>query len=731
MSLLNEFLVKILVEAKSKAAQDAERLGLERKPGFGLYGPPGKDMVTYHIVDGELVPVQQDQPLQPQQPTQQQPPQTKKRPISKSAQQILDDPDIKRAIQQARFGNSTLDQTQVPSPQEPERALDMLGTAIDTVDTESTSAERQKSNERKVEVLKELLAALKSGDVEQINAVIETHKIVMGTSGRLKARKLGGKEPSDIFGVFGHDDRGLGLSDQVYALLLSKGIQVGGKERVIGSEPPSEFQQKFKPASLVDTEDFTVVGKPLTYSNSTDVRGFSIGDDNYLVIRRNPKRLVETALSNRLTEILQSRGMSPEEAEIKAKEMDDEMALYNTQIKYLGARMQGSPPAGPPPRPPVKFRQLPPGKEGRKMLGDILVDRLKNNGDLSADELNTISSIVSLLHEAETTEEFDSNWNTFLKYLINDPKLRSVIPYVCETVEILRKAVGGRTTLIPTTGTFNVADVITLSPPLSKVLSVEDMDIDSISDNLQFVYVQVDIRSVKRDEGAASYIGDKIELTEFDSPECKTDLQQLCGPGAHDLLWSFTPKSEVAAKKAAEGEAAAAVAAGAEPAPRKLTPFEAHVKQQLHVIEKYLDDIIEYYNLPKGSTMAQVYKILSRGSSPEYDDKGRYLRMGEESVVFSKARGLNVKQLQLYSFVGYAFDAIYNRRMTRQGFTNTSFTDVGIDESNGTSMLGMSRFMFYKNLRRRGSKKTGYVYRDDGFQSKIENVDKTRTRKFR
>jgi hypothetical protein len=72
--LLVEFL-SLIVEAKpkSKAAQAAEKLGLEKKPGFGVYGKPDSDVVT-HVTDretGELVPkgsATQPQGQEPSQP---------------------------------------------------------------------------------------------------------------------------------------------------------------------------------------------------------------------------------------------------------------------------------------------------------------------------------------------------------------------------------------------------------------------------------------------------------------------------------------------------------------------------------------------------------------------------------------------------------------------------------------------------------------------------------------
>lgn len=60
--LLREFLADLLTEKKSQAAQDAEKLGLERKPGFGNYGPKGQDVVTHRSVQGKLVGVK-DEPV--------------------------------------------------------------------------------------------------------------------------------------------------------------------------------------------------------------------------------------------------------------------------------------------------------------------------------------------------------------------------------------------------------------------------------------------------------------------------------------------------------------------------------------------------------------------------------------------------------------------------------------------------------------------------------------------
>lgn len=55
--LLLEFLSNVLDETQSNVARQVNALDLEKKPGFGLYGPKGKDIVTYRSRGGKLIPV--------------------------------------------------------------------------------------------------------------------------------------------------------------------------------------------------------------------------------------------------------------------------------------------------------------------------------------------------------------------------------------------------------------------------------------------------------------------------------------------------------------------------------------------------------------------------------------------------------------------------------------------------------------------------------------------------
>lgn len=64
-------LVSLIFE--SDAAEEAKSLGLEKKPGFGNYGPVGQETVTHQSREGKLVPVAVKRVTEPKEPTKEPP----------------------------------------------------------------------------------------------------------------------------------------------------------------------------------------------------------------------------------------------------------------------------------------------------------------------------------------------------------------------------------------------------------------------------------------------------------------------------------------------------------------------------------------------------------------------------------------------------------------------------------------------------------------------------------
>jgi len=537
----------------------------------------------------------------------------------------------------------------------------------------------QNTEDVKPGLLTNLLDAINNGDTESIQREVGALGLAISSTGRLVSTLHGN--------IFGKGETGKNALKTLSALLSRFGIELERKKSGTEVKPtPKANKDDFKPTELVDNEEFPEVeATTITYPDSTDPRGFSVDGIERRVIRRDKQRLVETTPIN---EIFLSQGMSQNEAEQKAEEADQKIAAHNQQVRFLALSIQKG----------NKFRRLPPGQEGRTALKDRLLDLMLSNSDLDDTQKKIVSDLLTQLSEAETTEEFDNAWEEFRNQIENDPTLRPAIPYICENVEMLRKAVGGGTVLIPMSSSFKVADVVVLSKPLPANIDVDD--IDSIAANIQLVDVAVDFRSVKSLKGGAGVIGYRIALTVFDIEERQAHLDQLASSTSHADLWACKTKQE----------------------------FDAYSKKQLEVLRGYLSDIIAYYKLPENTTFEEAFTILSGGSPPRYDRNGNYVAAGKPSGTFDEEMtDLNRLQLRLYSFIGYASDAIYNRGAQRQGFTNTTFYDDGIVETDGSTVLGRSVFQFNKQLNRR----TDGVIRDDGFASRIVATPKDEMRTFK
>jgi hypothetical protein len=382
-----------------------------------------------------------------------------------------------------------------------------------------------------------------------------------------------------------------------------------------------------------------------------------------------------------------AQGMTQADAEQRAQEVDDIIAAHNEKIKYIARERQRG----------VRFTQLPSGREGSLQLATRLVNHMLENSDISNEAGEQLTNIMMRLANASSPEEFDREWKELRQLMESDPTLRPAIPAICESIEMLRKATAGGTILIPITPSFKTADVVVLDAPLT---GFDADNIEEVAENIKIVYSQVDLRSVKSLKGGASVIQQKIELTIFDSEERKQDLLSLCSTNSHRELWQVSTAEEMT----------------------------AYVKKQLELVRKYLPDIIAYYNLPEGTTLEEVFEIFKQGVPPRYDRDGNYLGAGNQSEVFKKPiTDLNKQQLHLYSFIGFVSDAIYNRGARGQGFTNTTFKESEIVETNGSSVLARSVFQFNKNLHIRSDG----VLRDDGFQSKIEAAQSEDMGRFR
>lgn len=115
------------LNVESTAGEEAKRIGLERKPGFGNYGPPGKDLVTHVSRGGKLEPI-----AEPKTPVTQR---EKNKP-----QDTLKDPSINQIGDtggkwEKMFGD--LEKMRSQSTPMHRKVMDKIGTKLDKVDWKS------------------------------------------------------------------------------------------------------------------------------------------------------------------------------------------------------------------------------------------------------------------------------------------------------------------------------------------------------------------------------------------------------------------------------------------------------------------------------------------------------------------------------------------------------------------------------------------------------------------
>jgi hypothetical protein len=114
--------------------------------------------------------------------------------------------------------------------------------------------------------------------------------------------------------VFGKKETGRNALKVIGSILSRFGIKLERKkETKQNKSEPKVSKEVFKPTGVTSPDDFpSAETTALTYSDSTDTRGFSVDGAEYKVVRRNKQRLVE---AENINEIFLARGMNQPEAE--------------------------------------------------------------------------------------------------------------------------------------------------------------------------------------------------------------------------------------------------------------------------------------------------------------------------------------------------------------------------------------------------------------------------------
>lgn len=536
-----------------------------------------------------------------------------------------------------------------------------------SVAIQSMASSKKESVLKLVRALKDLQS--NSTNTRAIKDTIEKLGIAISSTGRLTFTKIPERHP------FSSKPKSREVAYALVRALAPYKIKLAGVENIRHASIKTP-ESGYKPTTLFKSYGEANV-KPITYETSGDVRGFSVGKNDYTVYTRNKKQLVEVILD----EIFLGKGLSKANATRQAAYVDDVLACHNQKIKFIGNALSGTT--------PIKFTEVPPGKQGAKQISDTLVSAMIASKKLPEKQAVLLRNITNDLTKANNITEFDSQWGG-LRRVLEENKAGlgpGAIPEICEIVAVIRKCIDNQRILVPLSPTFRTADLIAIGTPLKQI----DVDnLEEVVDNIELISVLVDLESVKFGPGAASSIREKLALTQFDSATVPQDLTILIGGKSHAELWTDSEEE-----------------------------FKAYNTRTIEVLTRNLKTIIEYYRLPPNSTIKTVMAILAGGSVPRYDAKGKYLGPGSPDSAFGKKMDdMNRRQLRMFSIVGLASDAIYNTRVNRQAFTNTTFKPDQIIDTDGYNVMGRSLFQFNKDIMPRPTQKKS-VFRGQGFYSKI------------
>jgi hypothetical protein len=362
------------------------------------------------------------------------------------------------------------------------------------------------------------------------------------------------------------------------------------------------------------------------------------------------------------------------------------IAAYNQKIKLLAKIADGG------------IKMLPLGQEGQVFVAERIKESFK---DREGNPVPVLNDMIDKIARAESPEGVVEGWQELARLIGKDGDYAHLfgdgsIPILVEHIETMYQLSLGRQVPVIMDEAFTLVDVVSLSTePIDTT-----KDIAGMVKNIDMIEIAVDTTSVKRNMGAASAVGSRIGTTQFYDPtgNIKKDLNTL---------------------GASEGYV------GMEPAHRRIySTTEATIEDEeariVEVVKRNMENVRAYYGFSEESpTDDDIIEGLKKGLVPVCGkfQKGEQSSFEKPCPPGSPISELNRRQMQLYSLSGFTFDAIYNRNVQAQSFSNVNYTLRGRNDSDGVVRMARSQFQFNKKMKCRNGQ-----MRDEGIQAKLKNV---------
>ena len=488
---------------------------------------------------------------------------------------------------------------------------------------------------KKKAVAQELLDVMKSGDVAQIQKVIEKYGIVMGNSGRLK--------------FTGGDKAGLAdeqLSTKIVTVLKNMGVTVQGRGGAqVDTDSDRVSPEEFKPQRTFADEPLDQLDVEET-EDGIVVEGIEITriDD------RQAGRL-EEAIVNKARRVLTERGeeLTPEYEQRLRSYIQRRIEATNNNINYLlEARKVGGQ--------SYQFR----GDEGGRKIADGLTRTIDKH--VPEERKQAANDSIEFMRVAKTPAEFNDAYNKFMT-AVRGTAVDKNMKYVAETLTALRVVAFGGVALIPISDSYQLADVISLRrSPITG-----DVDIQLLLSDVEQESEITAAGSVKLKKGAASVNTGKVKNSRFntgmvdgvDAKDVQSDLANMSTREIKDKVFAGDNEE----------------------------PSEEARQMVVEYITKYGPMVKAYFGFPKDMSDEDLYEALSYGrvlecgpNGPQAPADGRPFKEGQPGNPHSG-------KWRLWSTLGQITEAIHNRTVEQQYYHTVRYDRSGIKVADGIRTL--------------------------------------------
>lgn len=691
MNLLNEFLFRILVEASTAREVHA----------------PG---TVWQSSKGKWSAKRQDGTYQPGFPT-------KEKALAwLSGQSSADqqEPETERGTSGIVPQTQPSLTTPLTTPEKPSTTASLssdindviitLGDKLKTYITRNRATGRIRVT-KKGEVIQKLIVALQTGDVKEIKKVMDEYGIVMGSSGRLKARNLGN---SDDFLGTSSDNKdkqaaAQALSDSLFKLLQNLGIGVPkirvGAEAATTSLTAARLREEFKPTNVFQNQP----------SKSLPVE---INEDDEVVIGNiRMKELTDDQITGQISSIIDTYERSRKENNLPPLSEEEKAKItlviqglaekYNHNISMLRLRAKTGED-----KDSLVFEFV--GDEGRNLIVAALTTKIQElaknlNIENNSPEAAVIEELLASLTEmgnAQDEDTFFAAQEKFMKKLNQTDfsgAISSMYEHLLTLEELIPKPGSPRIAYIPTSDSYPTGDVLAINHSSLLGQNVFEQHIATVLDG-GVAGISFLVSAKTGNKGNAGVSAPKIQNSSFrggmvdgvcldtKSPECAESRNEVNADVKEDLLDLAGMKNEIF--------------------PDETAVLPDKVKEKLkRYITHYKNMICAYYGIDPAISVEKLYHMLSSGvqlvcKRPPTEGMVKRQKIGSDYTT-----GKCGPRFQAWSVLGSIMDAIHNRSIRFQFYDTSCLNTVDgtVTKSDGIMRVARMQHNFQKNLTENGT----------------------------